>query len=82
MRLHTQFDPTGPITFIVTGHVDAACIAEFDYVFGVAHRLGKVICLDLTRMTDVDRATLQYLADRVSADVTVVYRQANGNLPA
>jgi hypothetical protein len=29
MRLRTQF-ATGPVTFIITGSVDAACIAEFD----------------------------------------------------
>ena len=73
MRLHTQFDPSGPVTFIVTGTVDAACIAEFDYVFSAARRLGKMIRLDLSSMTEADQASLKYLAEQ-SADVTVVYR--------
>jgi hypothetical protein len=80
MRLHTQFDPRGPVTFFVTGALNAACISELDYVFGAARRLGKMIRVDLSRATDIDRTSLKYLADQ-SADVTVVYQTAAANQP-
>jgi hypothetical protein len=30
MRIQTRIDPTGPVTVLVAGRVDAACIADFD----------------------------------------------------
>jgi hypothetical protein len=72
MRIQTRIDPTGPVTFLVAGRVDAACIADFERAFGAARRLGKVIHLDLSKMTLVDRPGLQYLVDLASDDVTLI----------
>ncbi len=78
MQLHTRFDPVGPVTFILTGDVDATCLPELDYVFAAARRLRKSIRLDLSEATMLDRASVQYLADQASDDVIVVYRQQRG----
>jgi hypothetical protein len=72
MRIQTRIDPTGPVTFLVAGKVDAACIADFERAFGAARRLGKVIRLDLSEMTLVDRPGLQYLLDLTCDEVTLV----------
>jgi anti-anti-sigma regulatory factor len=72
MRIQTRIDPTGPVTFLVAGRVDAACIADFERAFGAARRLGKDIRLDLREVTLVDRPGLQYLIDLACDEVTLV----------
>jgi hypothetical protein len=78
MRLHTEFDPVGPMTLVVTGPMNAACIAELEWVFGAARRLGKSIRVDLSGMTEADGTSLKYLAGQ-AADVTLVYRRTGAN---
>jgi anti-anti-sigma regulatory factor len=72
MRIQTRIDPAGAITFLVEGSVDAACIADFEQAFCAARRLGRVIRLDLSEVTLVDRPGLQYLSDLVDGEVTLV----------
>jgi anti-anti-sigma regulatory factor len=72
MRIQTRIDPAGAITFLVEGRVDAACIADFEQAFGAARRLGRVIRLDLSEVTLVDRPGLQYLSDLEDDEVTLV----------
>ena len=72
MRIQTRIDPNGPVTFLIAGSVDATCLADFDRAFVAARRLGKVIHLDLSEVTLVDRRGLQYLIDLSCDDVTLI----------
>ena len=72
MRMRAKLDPFGPITFLVAGSVDAACIADFERALGTARRLGKGVRLDLSEVTLVDHPGLQYLRDLARGEVILV----------
>ncbi|HUK36195.1 MAG TPA: hypothetical protein VLV86_19900 [Vicinamibacterales bacterium] len=72
MRILTRIDPAGPVTLLVSGGVDAPCIADFDRTISAARRLGKDIMVDLSEVTVIDRFGLQYLFDLTNTGVVFV----------
>ncbi len=72
MRLLTQIDPEGAVTFVVVGSFDAPCVADFDRTLEAARRLRKQIHVDLSHLTGVDCSSLHYLSELAERGVSFV----------
>lgn len=65
MHIVTQVEPTGAVTLVVQGTLNASSVADFDRALEQARRLDQPLFLDLSGVRLIDRPTLQYLIDRM-----------------
>jgi anti-anti-sigma regulatory factor len=72
MHIPTRLDPTGAVILLLAGTLNATCVADVDRALESAKQHRRPVVLDLSKVRLVDRPTLEYLLDVVSADVRFV----------
>jgi anti-anti-sigma regulatory factor len=72
MRIETRVEPTGVVTLVVGGTLNAAAIADLDRSLAHARALREPVVLDLREVALIDRPTLKYLIDVKQSDVGLV----------
>jgi len=72
MHIQTTIEPSGAVMLMLAGTFNGASVADFERALDLAHQLEQPVFLDLTRITLIDRPTLQYLIDVLSRDVRLV----------
>jgi hypothetical protein len=72
MYIQTTIEPSGAVMLMLAGTFNGAGVADFERALDLAHQLEQPVFLDLTRITLIDRPTLQYLIDVLRRDVRLV----------
>jgi anti-anti-sigma regulatory factor len=72
MHIMTQVEPTGAVTLVVRGTLNAACVPDVDRAVEQARRLEQPLFLDLSGVRLIDRPTLQYLIDLMEHEIRLV----------
>jgi anti-anti-sigma regulatory factor len=66
-----QTDANG-ITLLLTGTLNAACVADVEAALDAAHRLRAPVAFDFSRVRLIDRPMLRYLVDAMEHGIRIV----------
>lgn len=72
MHIVTQVEPSGAVTLVVRGTLNASCVADVDRAVAQARLLDQPLFLDLSGVRLIDRPTLQYLIDLMEHEIRLV----------
>jgi anti-anti-sigma regulatory factor len=72
MRIRSRREPTGAVTLLVAGILNASAVADFDRALERARQGRRPVVLDLSDVRLIDRPALKYLIDLMQNDVRLI----------